>query len=151
MEERFIRRNTKAAWQNLNMIKMKLKLQLEFSVCFLCRAAEHFLWLILGRIGTIIDIGSASTPITVEEQRVVSILSTLQPRKSPGPDGLESCKSERVLGPIRWDGGSGLGMSLEHEKRQTLFLSLKKLMSRIWRISDLWHSPRFTVSAWRGC
>jgi len=30
-----------------------------------------------------------STPISVDEQRVVSILSQLQPMKAPGPDGLE--------------------------------------------------------------
>jgi len=96
MEERYIGGITKAARQNLNMMMRKPKALAQVH----CPDPASFIEQLNtfyarfnvanpGKNWKQFDTSSASTPISVDEQRVVSILSKLQPRKAPGPDGLE--------------------------------------------------------------
>ncbi len=114
------------------------RLQVEFKSrpCFLCWAAECF----YTRFNIInsgvnwdqTDLSNSSTPISVEEQRVVSILSKLQPRKAPGMCFRATYwKSVRPKQAGWWLSFSSclwtLGMFWEHGRRQPLFLSQKNL------------------------
>lgn len=96
MEERFNKGNTKAAWQNLNMMmgkaQVSARMQCQDPNSFVEPLNTFYARFNVSRVAEVWDQttdSNAPTPISVKEQKVISILSRLQPRKASGPDGLE--------------------------------------------------------------
>ncbi len=108
MEERFTKQNTKAAWQNLNMMMGKAQASSRVQCPDPAFFAEQLNVFFNARFNIIhsgvnwdqTGLSNASKPISVDEKRVVSIISKLQPRKASGPDGLQSFLLKECLAQL---------------------------------------------------
>lgn len=99
----------------------------------------------------------APAKISVEERKVVSILSKLHPKKASGPDGLKGfvwreCAVQlgHVVAQL-FQQFLAFGSLPRAWKETTIIHTPKKnLMPKQWMISDLWQSPPSSASALEG-
>lgn len=94
--------NTKAAWQNLNMMMAQASTRVQCSdpASFVEQLNAFYDRFNMNNFGVDwdqTDLSNDPTPISVEERKAASIL---QPRKAPGTDGLKSRLFKECLAQV---------------------------------------------------